>query len=595
VKRRLRLTGFGSTREHPRALGVLAAAVAALAILLFAAPALAQNKAVETQARALQKKAMEEDYLNVDLDKATDKLNQAITKCGTDKCSSNLRALLRRDLSTVYSAANKKDEAMATMVEALKIDGTIQLDANYKTKEIEAIYAAAKTRGGGGAPSSGGGGGTPSGDFTHTPAAEQAIRTPLPVYVEYGGSEAVTKVVVKYKAFGMTEFKTLELKKMGTGWGGNIPCADILEGDTQYYIQGFNANNDPVATGGDRNHPYKVTISKTIAGDAPHLPGQQPLAQCAETGDCPPDFPGCKKGAGVVDDNLKGAGEDCEEDAQCKSGTCKDEKCTAPPDEGENGEPRLRHFWVGVAFSLDLQFISGANNVCALNPMTAAPITSTYACLQNGSNYPAGTGSNGFQNAALIIDNKGKSDSVSGGIAPANLRFLASFDYAFNYNIMAGARVGYVALAYTGSNVSAFPPIHLEARATYVFGHHALVQKGIRPVVLFAAGAAPFSAHVGVSTLECDNNPTMQTPVGSGATGTCTVNPKNMLHQAGIPVLHGVDAWRVGGPVFVAPGAGIRWGFSARAALSLNVKLAMAFGNGFIFDPTPELFMQFGF
>jgi hypothetical protein len=585
VERRSRRTGTGLTR--------VAAFALVLAVFLFAAPALAQNKAVETQARALQKKAMEEDYLNVDLDKAADKLNQAITKCGADKCSANLRALLRRDLSTVYSAANKKDEAMATMVEALKIDGAIQLDANYKTKEIEAIFAAAKTRGGGGGGAPSGGGGTPSGDFTHSPAAEQAVRTPLPVYVEYGGSEAVTKVVVKYKAFGMTEFKSLELKKMGTGWGANIPCADIQQGDVQYYIQGFNANNDPVATGGDRNNPYKVTISKTISGDAPHLPGQQPAAQCADTGDCPPDFPGCKK-TGVVDENLKGEGEECEEDAQCKSNQCKSEKCTAPPEtEGENGEPKLRHFWIGVAFSLDLQVLSGANNVCALNPMTASPIASSYACLFNGNNYPANSGSPA-QNNALILDSTGRSDSVKGGIAPGNLRFLASFDYAINYNFLVGARVGFVALTYTGSAVSAFPPIHAEARATYVFGHHALVQKGIRPVLLFAAGAAPFSAHVGVTALECDN--AAGQPIGNGSKGACAAYSLNgaPIMGPGTATIKDVDAWRVAGPVFVAPGAGIRWAFSARAALALNVKLAFALPS-FMFDPTPELFMQFGF
>jgi hypothetical protein len=558
--------------------------VVGVALLLLAGSAFAQNKAVETQAKALQKKAMEDDYLNVDLDKATDTLNQAISKCGTDKCSATLRALLRRDLATVYSAANKKEEALATMVEALKADGSIQLDPNYKTKEIEAIYATAKTgKGGGGG--GGGGGGTPSGDFTHTPAEEQVVRTPLPVYVEYGGSEAVTKIVVKYKGFGMTEFKTLELKKMGTGWGANIPCADIQQGDIQYYIQGFNANNDPVATGGDRNNPYKVAIKKTISGDAPHLPGQQPVAQCADTGDCPPDFPGCKKGVVADTDNLKGEGEDCEEDAQCKSGTCKDDKCTKPPEEASGGG-RLRRIWIGASFSLDLQFISGADNVCALNPIGAPnPGTSTsgtYACTSNGSNFPSNSG-NGAQNAALILDGSGKTDSVSGGMNLGNLRILASFDYALNYNLLLGARLGFVALTYPGNTIKSFPPIHAEARVTYVFGHEALASKGFAPEILLAAGAAAFSSKVSVEAYLCGP----PNGVGSGAKGSCST---------GIAPTEGnFDAWRVAGPVFVAPGGGVRWALSDRAAISLNLKLALAFGNGFLFDPQPELAAQFGF
>jgi hypothetical protein len=560
------------TRARMRALcGALV-----VALLLISGSAFAQNKAVETQAKALQKKAMEEDYLNVDLDKATDKLNQAISKCGTDKCSATLRALLRRDLATVYSAANKKEEALATMVEALKADVSIQLDPNYKTKEIEAIYATAKTGKGGG-----GGGGTPSGDFTHTPAEEQAVRTPLPVYVEYGGSEAVTKIVVKYKGFGMTEYKTLELKKMGTGWGANIPCADVQQGDVQYYIQGFNANNDPVATGGDRNNPYKVAIKKTISGDAPHLPGQQPVAQCAETGDCPPDFPGCKKGVAADTDNLKGEGEDCEEDAQCKSGTCKDDKCTKPP-ETSSGGGRLRRIWIGVSFSLDLQFLSGADNACALNA-SAASLSGTYACIINGANFPSNSGSPA-QNQALILDNSGKTDSVSGGMNIGNPRILASFDYAINYNLLVGARVGFVALTYPGNTIKAFPPIHTEVRATYVFGKEALATKGFAPDILIAAGAAPFSSKVGVEAFECLVG---TTPTGSGATGSCV--------GGGTAKGGNVEAWRVAGPVFVAPGGGVRWALSDRAAISLNLKLALAFGNGFMFDPQPELAAQFGF
>jgi hypothetical protein len=201
----------------------------------------------------------------------------------------------------------------------------------------------------------------------------------------------------------------------------------------------------------------------------------------------------------------------------------------------------------------------------------------------SGANYPSNTGT-GAQNRAIIIDKSGLSDSVNGGLAITNPRFLASFDYAFNYNFLLGARVGYVALTYPGSTIAAFPPLHLEARATYVIGHEALASKGIAPVIFLAAGAAPFGAKVSVTVGECDNG---NTPVGSGASGSCSTGVK--------PSSRDVNAWRVGGPVFVGPGGGLRWAFSDRAALSLNVKIVLAFGNGFLFDPTPELAMQIGF
>jgi hypothetical protein len=582
--------------RRPR-LTVLAAVVSAL-VLLFSSPAWAQNKTVESAAKALQKKAMDEDYLNVDLDKAAERLNQAISKCGSDKCNANLRALLRRDLATVYMAGNKKDEALATMIDALKIDGSITLDANFRTKELDGIYAAAKKGGGGSSTPSGGGGGTPSGDFTHTPASEQAVRTPLPIYVEYGGSEAVTKVVVKYKGFGMTEFKTLELKKIGTGWGANIPCADIQQGDMAYYIQGFNANNDPVATGGDRNNPYKTSIAKTISGEAPHLPGQQPAAQCADTGDCPPDIPGCNKKVGVVDDNLKGEGEDCEEDSQCKSGTCKDDKCTKPKEEDTGGGtgPKLRHFWVGVGLSLDLQFVPGANDVCLLNTKTALPGNSAYECVDSsGTDYP--NRKVPTQNNSILV---GESDQVNGGMLPSNLRIFATFDYALNYNLLLGARFGYTAMTYPGQAYAEFPPLILEGRATYVVGDKALVTKGFAPVIFLGAGAGNFSSHVAVGVSECDigGNPNMPGTVlhnGTPGSGMPSKNPPELCAAGSKATTHAADAWRVAGPVFVGPGGGLRYAFSDRAALSLDVKLALVFGNAFMFDPTPELVFQYGF
>jgi hypothetical protein len=586
--------------RRPR-LTVLAAVVSAL-VLLFSSPAWAQNKAVESAAKALQKKAMDEDYLNVDLDKAAERLNQAISKCGSDKCSANLRALLRRDLATVYMAGNKKDEALATMIDALKIDGSITLDANFRTKELDGIYAAAKKGGGGGstAPS---GGGTPSGDFTHTPASEQAVRTPLPIYVEYGGSEAVTKVVVKYKGFGMTEFKTLELKKVGTGWGANIPCVDIQQGDIAYYIQGFNANNDPVATGGDRNNPYKTSIAKTISGEAPHLPGQQPAAQCAETGDCPPDFPGCNKKVGVVDDNLKGEGEDCEEDSQCKSGTCKDDKCTKPKETEDTGGsgPKLRHFWIGAGLSLDLQFIPGANNVCLLNS-NGFPGNSAYECVDSsGNDYPNRSSTKTMpvasaQNSSILV---AQDDQVNGGMLLANLRFFVTFDYALNANLLLGARFGYTAMTYPGQAYKEFPPLIIEGRATYVIGDQPLVKKGLAPVIFLGGGAGNFSSHVGVVVEECDNAGNPNTPAGSVIhNGNPAKNTKGVgeaCPSGSSETGHNAAAWRVAGPTFFDPGGGIRYAFSDRAALTLDVKLSLVFGNAFMFDPTPELVFQYGF
>lgn len=564
--------GAAKATDAPAKIADIAAVSGAAAA---AAPS-ADHSKIEAQARALQKKAMDEDYLTLNFDKATDKLKQAIAKCGADKCAANLRALLRRDLSVIYSASSKKDLALASMVDALKADGAIQLDPNFKTKEIEAIYLEAKKGSGGGGSSAvaTGGGTPPAGDFTHTPVDEQVIRTPLPIYVEYGGSEALGKVVVKYKAFGMSDFKTFELKKVGDAWGGTLPCADMLEGDIQYYLQGFSPTNDPVATGGDRNNTYKVSIKKTISSEPPHLPGQAAPKQCAEAADCPPDFPGCKKGGGA---DLLGAGADCADDGQCKSGSCKDLKCTAPAGDSGGERPPLHRFWIGGGASLDLDFISGANNACLLTAK-ALPTTPGYYCTVGGADFPSRTSAT--TNNEIVTSGRNVGDAVTGGMNPGNLRLFLSFDYAVNYNFLIGARAGYGLLSYPGSAAAndgkSFPPIYFEARGTFVLGKDALAKSGFAPVLFLGAGVAQFSSSVPIQVSKCSVAVTDGSCGGTSQTGSFV-------------------AWQISGPVFVGPGGGIRYAFTPSAAAILDVKFGLVFGSAFLFAPAPELAVQFGF
>ncbi|MBL9111836.1 MAG: hypothetical protein JNM74_21310, partial [Myxococcales bacterium] len=250
---------------------------AALAIgLTFAigdSPAFADPK-TEAGAKALQKKAMEEDYLATEFGKAKEKLEKALAACGADKCAPGVKALLHRDLGVVYvGGLNDKDKGQAAFADALKADPAVALDKDLTTKEITAVFEAAKK--GGGAPAPGPGPGPskgPSGDFVHTPFPEQQVRTSVPVLVEYGGEEKLVKVLVRYKGFGMTEFKQFELRKLSEKqWGGNSPCGDVQTGDFLYYIPGFNDQNDPVATAGSRNEPYKTKITAQAVADAPHL------------------------------------------------------------------------------------------------------------------------------------------------------------------------------------------------------------------------------------------------------------------------------------------------------------------------------------
>jgi hypothetical protein len=574
------------TRKASRAARILAASVSlgvlfALALTTASPEAFAQNAKVEAVAKALQKKAMEEDYLATEFAKAQDKLEKALAACGTDKCAAPIRAGLRRDLGVVQIGGQiDKEKGIGNFVEAIKLDPAIALDPDLKTKDLDAAFAEAKKRAAGGAAAPVGDGSQPSGDFAHTPAAEQQIRTPIPVYVEYSGEEQLAKVIARYKGFGMTEWKTVELKKMGDkGWGGLLPCADVQQGTTLYYIQGFNPQNDPVATGGDRNNAYKVPVKREKVAEAPHLPNQPAPPQCADTGDCPPNFPGCKKAgagpaAGPAEPTGKDGGEFCEEDGECRSKECKENKCTEP--EGQKQAPKV---WVGIAVGFDYTLVPSADDVCKLLPtnQNQEPVNQqNYYCTESGgADYPyrlAGPGDvvppgRGDNNAIVV----GTSDKVSGGGAFGNIRVMASLDYALNLNLLLGARLGYVINTYPGQAAKddgkTFPPIHLELRGTYLFGKDGLLQK-VAPYGMIGAGISTFDTAVKVSVVE---------------------------QVANVKTARDVDAWQLSGPAFMTFGGGARIGFSHRAALMAGLRVNLAFGNAFAPSAGPDVGVVFGF
>lgn len=604
---------------------VFFAVIAALAVLFAPRLALAQDKKVEAAAKALQKKAMEDDYLATEFAKAQEKLEKALASCGADKCSANLRALLHRDLGVVQ-IGGKLDAAKGQqhLVDAVKLDGAVQLDPDLKTKELEAAWEAAKkAAAGGGTPGPGpnAGGGTPTGDFEHTPTTEQAYRTPVPIYVEYKGESKLVKVIARYKSLGMTEFKPVELKKMGeTGWGGLVPCADVQVGTLQYYVQGFDANNDPVAVAGDRKTTYNVPIKRgKIEGDAPHLPNQPAPQACPDTGDCPPDFPGCKKGPGTgTEPTGKPDGEECDEDNECRSQTCsKKPNSSSGVCAPKEKKDAYKRFWVGVSGALDIAIISQQDDVCKLHPRdvtyplpdqrrtlgndkdtSALPVNDAgYYCVKgDGSDYPfRPTGDKGVQDAQARNENDaiviGKdSDKVrSSGTAIGNIRIMASFDYGVTPNILVGARAGVVLLTYPGEAAGIDgkrfgAPIHLEARGTYLIGKDALAPGGgLLP------GFAPYvNAGLGISTFEA--KVPNGVAVAEKVDGNGQPDPKS-----GIEKSRQVEAWAITGPFFITFGAGVRYAVTPNIALMGGPRVNFAFGNTLLPTIGPELGAQFGF
>jgi hypothetical protein len=599
-RRKIRVQGNVVVACARRVLFWMAIVVASLVSV----PALAADPRVQREALALQKKAIEEDSLNVDYPSAVKKLQSAAAKCDGDKCAPAVKGAILRDLGAMQILAGSDGEGRASFAQALAVDSQLELDAAYKNPQLEGVWNEVKKKG----PSSGGGeapapsGSQPSGDFAHTPAPEAPVRTPLPVYVEYSGDESLARVIAKYKGPGMTDWKPVELTKKGTGYGGLIPCKDVTQGTMSYYVQGFNAGNDPIATSGSRNKPYTVPVKAEISGPAPALPGQDPPKQCGELAgaECPPDFPGCNSKKGSGEDcnkdkecssnscvggkctEKKAGGEDCEKDDECTSGSCADSKCTeakkasgqecesddecdsgtckdAKCSGGGGGGGKFPRVWVGINLSLDLYSMPGATNVCS---RTTGQINSAgYACVDGSGNaFPANTGEN--QN---IVPNRG--DQVQGGFTHGPLSIMASLDYALSQNVLLGARAGYELL--TVPTGAAFAPVHLEARLTYLFGKDAVTSK-VAPLALLGVGAGEFDAFVPVTVFS---------------------------NLANSPGPHAFNAWLTAGPVFATAGGGVRLLLGKKLAATAAVKLQGAFGGsaGFLFGVVPELGVQLGF
>ena len=290
----------------------------------------------------------------------------------------------------------------------------------------------------------------------------------------------------------------------------------------------------------------------------PRLPGRTAILQtpffdlCEET-DCPPGLPGCKRKKGAGAEGGAGEGEG--------GGGGGEGGGAAEEGEGEKGKAGpYSKIWVGVSFVFDFLSVSAVSNVCQRKPDGTAVNSQGYYCFDSsaGKEFPPDPATN------LALRAGG---TTSGGVVFGNIRALLTFDYALSPNFLAGARVGFVFGTYPGSTASHFAPVHLEARATYLFGRAPLSQGGFAPMGFAGLGASEYDAHQ--STYVTFNN--------------------------GMPQKI-VDVWATNAPVFILLGGGVRYQFGRRVALlgALRLNLVVG-GNGFLPTFGPELGGQYAF
>jgi len=487
----------------------------------------------ENAAKNALKKA-EDEVLAMTYDKALRRLQIAERGCGENGCAAETRAALVRDIGTMMFRLGQRDAAITNFKRAKKLDPKIALNPSYDAKDVREVWEAATATV---APQPAGG------DFIHTPPRAGAALFPLALYFEpKPGGEELARVVVRYKSSSTETFRHAPLQRIGDGWGGTIPCADVVPGTISYYVQGFAKDGDIVASLGDARNTFSVRIEESLDGDPPALPGRPPPKHCGEE-----DLESLDLREGMR----------CQEDRQCRSGTCAEGRCAAPSATAEETEDVPRewaHVWIGVAGSIDFTAIPATSEVCA-------PGGSIFCTTTKGADYT--------RQDQLV---GGRAGSIANQVTPGEAHITATVDWAPTPNLLLGLRVGYVANAYPGdAAVNAGKtiklPIHVEVRATWVFGDEPLTKPGLAPYAFLAGGVARWDASSGLDVGE------------KGVAGDRTL-----------------DGWRVAGPAFAALGGGARYQFSPRIAVATGIDLTAAlFPGSFALFAAPEMQVHYGF
>jgi hypothetical protein len=448
--------------------------LAAAAVLGLEGAALAAPQ--DAAALKLRDQAIYVDYLSTNFGAAETKLTQAIANCGDgDACTAKVRARLQCDLGSVLFGDGKADEAKAHFLLATKEDAGVRLEKDLSSPDMKRAFDTVKNADQlppAGAPT------TTSPppadeDIKHTPPVEQSTLTPVPLYAEIPGEVEASRVIIRYNAPGMQQWKTAVMHRMGAGWGGEIPCTDVGDsvGDLRYFIQATNSAGDLVAWSGRLVAPHVVHVVESSQGEALHLPGEPAPARCAQKTDCPPSFPGCHDEA---------ARQACETDSDCTAAqACRDGYCEETGGPPPAVDAPFKRNWLSVGFQADLLFLPSADDACAGG--------TGYTCFGNDGGYYG------------AIPLKGADDSINGGPAPSTMRILLGYDRALLANVMVGARLGY---AFNGGpqrpSGNGFEPLHAEVRGSYWFGHNPLARSGFRFFALLAGGMAEVDGSIPV-------------------------------------------------------------------------------------------------
>lgn len=555
---------------------------ASLGLVGLSSPAHAAGEK-DKEAEALLKKAMDEDFLNVELAKAEKKLKDALKKCGKDGCTPGMLARIHVALAAVASANGKNDVAKEELVAALKQDPKTTLPADLKSPELEkALKDAQKEAGVGADPPKKPDPEDPDEDPPKKPkkpkkpddeatdlevvqVPEQELNTPIPIFVVVDEGVGATKVTLKYKPFGSTKWKSVDMKKMGKGWGAEVPCDDVtVTGDVRWYVVAEDSDGEEVSAG-SKKESFKTTVKNQIEGEEPSFPGKKPPKQCAKKEDCPPGLPGCPDAKGGPPRGDKGWGASCEQTQECKSGfICLNGACEEGKDDGGGGgkgdKSKGPRNMIGLWGQWDILFVGGSDQACS-------GASSNHACFRSdGTPYP----NINVRELPPLEGLKGNNSAGSG--MGSTGRILLSFDRQWfsSVPLTIGVRGGLAFNGAPGSPLGGELHPHIEGRIAYHFlGMYEKMKP--KPYIFLGGGAgrADYAFDGGVQVCE--------QIAGAPATADCPAGSRAQV----------MNSYFVTGTGFVDVGAGLVLGLTDNFGLAGELKLNFFLPSfGFALSPT---------
>lgn len=442
---------------------------------------------------------MNKDYFEARFKTAAHKLKWALALCGRYRCHRKVRAQLERDLGVVYIVGlHNTAKGVAAFKKALHADRKIRLDPAYVTPAVRDAFDRARGR-------------SPNRNrkLHLRGVTEQAVRHPVPVFVESGKGLDAAEVRLYFKRSDEDHYRSVTMMQVGDGYGALIPCDTVHDlGTVDYFVRAFDKDDDPIGHAGSDNDPRKVEIVAALDEEAPHWPGRAPPQRCE-----------------AESESESGAAPGCESNSDCGSDqTCNDAgHCVAKAKPSAKSAPGSSKFLVSLAVEQDTAIVGGSN-VCT----EQSQLNDGYACFRaNGSQY----------HGSPVLN---RADGIGSGFTLATTRVLVGIDYLLFDHLTLGVRLGYV-LRGGGPRPDggkSFLPVDAEARAAYYLSHGGFNASGFNPYFFLSGGAAQVDATNRVFVFEDTSKPPPP-------------------YQIDNPPTQYLDAWRKMGTSFIAPGVGV--------------------------------------